>query len=80
VNAGLWTLAVVGMAASTISAFYYIRVIKVMYFDAAAPAFDARPASLTVVAGAGALFTTFFFVFPAPIVAAATVAAKVIFG
>ena len=80
VNAGMWTLAVVGMIASAISCFFYIRVIKVMYFDPAAPAFDARPASLSVVAGAGALFTTFFFIFPAPFVAAATVAAKAIFG
>jgi len=80
VNAGMWTLAVIGMACSAISCFFYIRVIKVMYFDAAAPAFDARPASLSVVAGAGALFTTFFFIFPAPFVTAATVAAKAIFG
>jgi NADH-quinone oxidoreductase subunit N len=80
VNAGLWTLAVIGMAASAISAFYYIRIIKVMYFDAPEAAFDARPSSLSVVAGAGAIFTTVFFVFPAPVVAAAEAAAKVLFG
>jgi NADH-quinone oxidoreductase subunit N len=47
-----------------------------MYFDPAEPAFDARPASITVVAGASALFTTLFFLFPAPLVAAAEAAAK----
>jgi NADH-quinone oxidoreductase subunit N len=80
VNSGLWTLAIIGMAASAVSAFYYIRIIKVMYFDAAAPAFDARPASLSLVAGVGAIFTTLFFIFPAPIVSAAGAAAKAIFG
>ena len=80
VDQGLWWLAVLGMASSAISAYYYIRVIKVMYFDAAEPAFDVRPASLSIVAGGGALFTTFFFLFPAPLVAAAEAAAKVLFG
>jgi NADH-quinone oxidoreductase subunit N len=80
VNANLWTLALLGMLASAVSAFYYIRIIKVMYFDPAAPTFDARPASLSVVAALGAIFTTLFFIFPAPVVAAAGAAAKAIFG
>jgi NADH-quinone oxidoreductase subunit N len=79
-QAHLVALAVVGVASSAVSAFYYIRVIKVMYFDAAEPAFDARPASLSIVAGAGALFTLLFFLFPAPVVAAAQAAAQVILG
>jgi NADH-quinone oxidoreductase subunit N len=39
VNAGLYPLAVVGFVASVIGAYYYLRVIKVMYFDDPAPAF-----------------------------------------
>ena len=80
VNSGLWTLALMGMLASAVSAFYYIRIIKVMYFDPAAPALDARAGGLGVVAGVGAIFTTVFFIFPAPVVAAADAAAKAIFG
>lgn len=80
VNSGLWTLALLGMAASAVSAFYYIRIIKVMYFDAAAPAFDARPASISIVAGLGAVFTTVFFIFPAGVISAAEAASKAIFG
>ncbi len=79
-QAHLVTLAVVGVTASAVSAFYYIRVIKVMYFDTPEPAFDTRPASLSIVAGAGALFTLVFFIFPAPVVSAAQAAAQVIFG
>ena len=80
VQSGMWTLAVIGVLTSVIGAFYYIRVIKVMYFDAPEEAFDPRPASLSVLAAVGGLFTSLFFVFPAPIVGAAEAAAKVLFG
>jgi NADH-quinone oxidoreductase subunit N len=80
VQSGLWVLAVIGVLTSVVGAFYYIRVVKVMYFDAPAEAFDPRPGSLSFVAAASALFTTFFFVIPAPFVAAAEAAAKVLFG
>ncbi len=76
VQSGLWTLAVIGVLTSVIGAFYYIRIIKVIYFDPAEAPFDARPASISVVAAAGALFTTFFFVIPAPFIAAAEAAAR----
>jgi NADH-quinone oxidoreductase subunit N len=80
VQQGMWTLAVIGVLTSVIGAYYYIRIIKVMYFDAPEEAFDPRPASLSVVVAASGLFTMFFFVFPAPLVAAAEAAAKVLFG
>ena len=57
VDAGLYPLAVVGFVASVIGAYYYLRVVKVMYFDEPAPAFQR---STDVVQGgliaAGALF------------------------
>jgi NADH-quinone oxidoreductase subunit N len=40
VNAGLFPLAVVGFVASVIGTYYYLRVIKVMYFDDPAPEFQ----------------------------------------
>ena len=59
VNAGLYPLAVVGFVASVIGAYYYLRVVKVMYFDDPAPAFQR---SGDVVQGglvaAGALFVS----------------------
>lgn len=39
VRAGLFPLAVIGIAASVIGAYYYLRIVKTMYFDEAAPAF-----------------------------------------
>ena len=80
VQSGYWTLAVIGVLTSVVGAFYYLRVIKVMYADDAEPAFDTRPMSLSFVAGVGAVFTTLFFIFPAPIVAAANTAARALFG
>ena len=79
VQGGLWTLAVVGVLSSVVGAFYYIRIIKVMYFDAPAPAFDRRAPSLSFVAMATGLFTLLFFLFPSPVVDAANVAAQAIF-
>jgi NADH-quinone oxidoreductase subunit N len=79
VQQGMWSLAIIGVLTSVIGAFYYIRIIKVMYFDSPAEAFDARPGSLSFVATASGLFTTLFFFYPAPVVAAAEAAAKVLF-
>jgi NADH-quinone oxidoreductase subunit N len=79
VQSGLWTLAIIGVLTSVVGSYYYLRIVKVMYFDAPEEAFDRRPASLSFVAGVTGLFTTFFFVFPAPFIGAAQAAAKVLF-
>ncbi len=79
VQSGLWALAVIGVLTSVIGAYYYIRIIKVMYFDQGEAAFDPRPASLSVLAAVSGLFTTLFFVIPAPFVGAAQTAAAVLF-
>ena len=80
VQGGMWTLAIIGVLTSVVGAYYYLRIVKVMYFDAPEEAFDPRPASVSFVAAATGLFTTFFIVFPAPFVGAAQAAAKVLFG
>ncbi|UZK70148.1 NADH-quinone oxidoreductase subunit NuoN [Sphingomonas sp. S1-29] len=60
VSAGLFPLAVIGIAASVIGAYYYLRVIKTMYFDAPAPAF---PRSGSVVEN-GIIAVTAAFISP----------------
>jgi NADH-quinone oxidoreductase subunit N len=42
-------LAVIGVVSSVISAFYYIRIIKVMFFDEPAAGFDRVDSSLRLV-------------------------------
>ena len=80
VDAGMWTLAIIGVLTSVVSCFYYLRIIKVMFFDPSAAAFDARSRSVSFVALSTGVFTLMFFVFPAPFLGAATQAAKALFG
>jgi NADH-quinone oxidoreductase subunit N len=79
VDAGLYALAIFGVLASAISAYYYLRVVKVMYFDEPAPAFDHSPFSLRAVLAVSTVFLLGFWVYPAPVVEAATAAAKSLF-
>jgi NADH-quinone oxidoreductase subunit N len=80
VQAGFWTLAVIGILTSVVASFYYLRIIKVMYFDAPAGAFDTRPAGVTVVMAATGLLTLLFFLFPASLIGAAQVAVSAVAG
>lgn len=80
IQSGLYALAVIGVLTSVVGAYYYIRIVKVMYFDPVTEPFDRRSGSLSFVAAASGLFTLLFFVFPAPVVGAAQAAAKVLFG
>ena len=80
IESGLIGLAVIGVLTSVVGAFYYIRIVKVMYFDEAAEPFD-RPVGreLMLVLAATAIFTMFFFAYPAPLVAGAEAAAAALF-
>jgi NADH-quinone oxidoreductase subunit N len=42
VQAGLFGLAVIGVLASVVGAFYYLRIIRIMYFDEATQPLDAK--------------------------------------
>ncbi|MDR3509816.1 MAG: NADH-quinone oxidoreductase subunit NuoN [Caulobacteraceae bacterium] len=57
IDAGYSWVAVVGLVSSVVSAFYYLRLIKVMWFDATPGATDAPPVDARVIAYAAALFT-----------------------
>jgi NADH-quinone oxidoreductase subunit N len=80
IDAKLTGLAVIGVVTSVVSAFYYLRVVKVMYFDEPAPAFDSPISTeLKGVVFVTAVVTLFFFVLPGPIFAAAETAAAALF-
>ena len=80
VDAGFYTMAVIGVLSSAVAAYYYLRIIKVMYFDDPVEAFD-RPALPTqvIVVGASAV-TALYILYPAPLIAGAQSAAAVLFG
>ncbi|UXN05378.1 NADH-quinone oxidoreductase subunit NuoN [Bartonella sp. HY761] len=69
VGAGLVPLAVIGMMASVVGAFYYLRLIKVMWFDESKGGFLALPSELRIVlflSGVFGLFYVFFAVWITP--------------
>jgi NADH-quinone oxidoreductase subunit N len=79
IDSQMYGLAVIGVLTSVVGCFYYLRIIKVMFFDPAEESFDPRSGSLSFVAMATGIFTLAFFVFPAPFLGAAALAAKSLF-
>ena len=76
INAELYALAVIGVLASVVSAYYYLRIVRLMYFDEPAEPYDAMPGmEMRVIMGVCAVFVTFFLIYPAPIVEQAQIAA-----
>jgi NADH-quinone oxidoreductase subunit N len=80
VDAGLAPLAVIAVLASVVAAFYYLRIVKLMYFDEPREAFD-RPigGAMSTVLTVTGVFTLFFIFFPGPIVDGAAGAAQTLF-
>jgi len=79
-NHSLYVLAVVGVLSSVVGAFYYLRIVKIMYFDEPGVPFDRQTDQwMAGVMGASAVFVTFFFIFPIPILDGATAAAAALF-
>lgn len=79
VKAGMFTLAVLGVLASVVGCYYYLLIVKIMYFDDPAPAFDPMGGALRTIVAVTGLFVILFFVYPGPLVDAAGVAAKSLF-
>ena len=76
IDAGLVTLAIIGVVTSVVGSYYYVRIVKIMYFDEAADPFD-KPIGkgLGGVLAATAVITLLFFVGLSPVVEVADAAA-----
>ncbi|MFW5679167.1 MAG: NADH-quinone oxidoreductase subunit NuoN [Pseudomonadota bacterium] len=80
VDAGLLALAVFGVLTSVVGAFYYLRIVKLMYFDAPPEPLDKGiDPELKVVLVVTTAVTAFFIVFPGPILGTAGAAARALF-
>ncbi|TBW36949.1 NADH-quinone oxidoreductase subunit NuoN [Siculibacillus lacustris] len=79
VHAGLIPLAILGVIASVIGAYYYIRIVKVIYFDEPVAGLDPLSIEQSVVFGVASLFVLVFIVFGNGLVTAADAAAKSLF-
>ncbi|WP_020175214.1 NADH-quinone oxidoreductase subunit NuoN [Methyloferula stellata] len=79
IQAGLYPLAVIGVLLSTVAAYYYLRIVKIMYFDDPVVTFDRAAPSLRIVLAACGILVLFLFAYPAAFVEAAAAAAKSLF-
>ncbi|MEH6720854.1 MAG: NADH-quinone oxidoreductase subunit NuoN [Aurantimonas endophytica] len=80
VEAGLYALAVIGVLASVVGLYYYLRIVKVMWFDDASEDFVPMAMELRVVLGVSALFIfPVYLLVGGPIFAAAEAAARTFF-
>jgi NADH-quinone oxidoreductase subunit N len=79
VKEGLWALAIIGVLASVVGAYYYVRIVKIMFFDEPRERFASVQPKAGLVMGAMGLFILLYVVWPAPLVEAAGTAAKSLF-
>src|SRR6201991_4818284 len=79
IKANLFTLAVIGVLTSVVGAYYYLSIVKVMYFEDPLPQLDPMRVELRTVLAIAGIFNIFFFAYPGPLVSVATAAAKSLF-
>jgi NADH-quinone oxidoreductase subunit N len=79
IQSGLYLLAVIGVITSVIGAYYYLRIVKVMYFDEPAEGFEPMPPELGTVLGISGTLMIVFVVLAGPLVDAAGAAAHSLF-
>ncbi|MEC9244354.1 MAG: NADH-quinone oxidoreductase subunit NuoN [Nitratireductor rhodophyticola] len=79
IEAGLYPLAVIGLVASVVSAFYYLRVIKLMWFDESSGAFQPMAGELRFVMLLSGAFVLLYVLIGGPVGRFAEAAAKTFF-
>lgn len=79
IEADLYALAIIGVLSSVVGAFYYLRIVKIMYFDEAKSEFVKAPTELRVIMTLAGLFVIGFMLIIGPVGEVATVAAKTFF-
>jgi NADH-quinone oxidoreductase subunit N len=79
IDAKLYTLAVVGVVTSVVGAYYYLRLVKIIYFDEAKPAFEKSDLGVRAVLLVSAGFVLALSLAPAPLFNSAAAAAKSLF-
>ncbi|CAN7147496.1 NADH-quinone oxidoreductase subunit NuoN [Aminobacter aminovorans] len=79
INANLYALAIIGVLASVVGAFYYLRIIKIMWFDEPVGGFQPMAGELRLVLGLSGAFVLFYVLIGGPIGQMAEAAAKTFF-
>nr|YP_009755753.1 NADH dehydrogenase subunit 2 [Roya anglica]QIQ22992.1 NADH dehydrogenase subunit 2 [Roya anglica] len=68
-GSGIYLLAFIGIITSVISCFYYIRIVKIMYFDIPKKwiAYEPMDQEKSILLGIIFFFLSFFFLYPSPL-------------
>jgi NADH-quinone oxidoreductase subunit N len=64
VDSGLWLLAVLGVLASVVAAYYYLRIVKILFFDAPAGVVVTGPGGSGAVVNRGMMVAAALFCSP----------------
>ncbi len=81
IDAELYGLAIIGVLSSVVGSFYYLRIVKVVYFDEPGDAFDQPiPKSIVTVLVGTTVLVVFFIFYPAPLLDSAAAAAASLIG
>ncbi len=78
-QANLYALAIIGIVASVVGAFYYLRIIKIMWFDEPVGAFVPMAGELRLVLGVSGMLVLFYVLVGGPVSTFANAAAKTFF-
>ncbi len=78
-KAGLWPLVIIGVLASVVGAFYYIRLILIMYVKDPEDAFDPVPGEIKLIIAVSSVFVISFALFGSPLFDLAQAAAMSLF-
>ncbi len=77
---GLYWFAAIGIVSTVVGAFYYLRMVKIMFFDEAViDTLDPMHGKLQFIAVLAGIFTIFFIFFPDPLISSAQIAAASFF-
>ena len=80
IEAELFTLAIIGVLSSVVGSFYYLRIIKIMYFDDERDAFDMPVGrSLSAIMTIASVVTVLFLIILTPVLDGASLAAASLF-
>jgi len=79
IDARLYALAVIGVLSSVVGAYYYLRIIKIMWFDESAGGFQKAAGELRLVLGVSGAFVLFYVLIGGPIGRMAQAAANTFF-
>jgi NADH-quinone oxidoreductase subunit N len=76
IKSGLYMLAIIGVLASVVAAYYYLRLVKIMFFDEAGEPYLPMDRATNIVMVLSGAFILLFVLVPAPLVDAALNAAR----